>query len=352
MPASYTLRVERQIRIFYNETSNTFFKYKKFAQRTIFSLFAIKYLESFLMISPQLSIIVPSYNGKDKVIRLLHALEQQTFLSFEVVVVLDGSTDGTAEALNSKPWTVFPLKIIEQKNNGRASARNTGVAHATTELLIFFDDDMVPAVSCIQEFISFNNEHKNCIALGQIIEPASKEDTEIKKYKDYLNTTWNKNLNAYRNKIIPNTIVVLSAANFSISTFLFNKLNGFDESLKDIEDYDFALRARVEKIETFYLDTAIALHQDHFTFRKYADRSKAYLKNRILAASLKPDLYSKDPILKHKHNLLLKGMYALMKYPFWLSLFDYSLLHYILPQKLRYKLYGIAITAYIHNQPK
>ena len=68
------------------------------------------------MISPQLSIIVPSYNGKDKVIRLLHALEQQTFLSFEVVVVLDGSTDGTAEALNSKPWNIFPLKIIEQKN--------------------------------------------------------------------------------------------------------------------------------------------------------------------------------------------------------------------------------------------
>ena len=304
------------------------------------------------MIPPYVSIIVPSYNGKDKVIRLLNALEQQSVLSFEVVVVLDGSTDGTAEAINSKKWDMFPLKIIEQKNNGRASARNTGVVHATTELLIFFDDDMVPAVSCVQEFISFNKEHKNCIALGQIIEPASNDDAEIKKYKDYLNTTWNNNLNPYKNTIIPNTIVVLSAANFSISTFLFNKLNGFDESLKDIEDYDFALRARVEKIETFYLDTAIALHQDHFTFRKYADRSKAYLKNRILAASLKPDLYGKDPILKHKHNILLKAFYSLVKYPFWLSVFDRNILPCILPQKLRYKLYGIAITAYIHNQPK
>ncbi|HSY61540.1 MAG TPA: glycosyltransferase family 2 protein, partial [Cytophaga sp.] len=191
------------------------------------------------MTSPQVSIIIPSFNGKDKVIRLLNSLEQQTCLALEVVVVLDGSTDGSAEAIYSRVWKLFPLKIIEQKNNGRASARNTGVAHATTDLLLFFDDDMIPAISCVQEFISFHQQHKNIIALGQIIEPASKEDPEIKKYKDHLNITWNNNLTAYRNKIIPNTVVVLSAANFSISTFLFNKLNGFDESLKDVEDYDF-----------------------------------------------------------------------------------------------------------------
>ena len=304
------------------------------------------------MTPPQVSIIVPSYNGKAKVIRLLHSLEQQTFLAFEVIVILDGSTDGTAKAINSTEWNIFPLKIIEQKNNGRASARNMGVTFATTELLIFFDDDMVPEVSCIQKFLSFNPLHKNTIALGQIIETASKEDTEIKKYKDYLNTSWNNNLSAYRDNIIPNNIVVLAAANFSISTFLFNKLNGFDELLEDIEDYDFALRAKVEKIETFYLDTAIALHQDHFTFRKYAERSKAYLKNRIFAVSLKPELYSKDPILKHKHNVLQKCIYFFMKYSFWLTLFDTNLLAHILPKKLRYKLYGIAITAFIHNQPK
>jgi len=304
------------------------------------------------MTPPQISIIIPSYNGKDKVIRLLHSLEQQTFLSFEVIVILDGSTDGSVEAINSIAWNVFPLKIIEQKNNGRASARNTGVIHVTTELLLFFDDDMMPTATCVGEFISFHSKHKNVIALGQIIEPASKEDTEIKKYKDYLNTSWNNNLSAYKNKIIPNSIVVLSAANFSISTSLFNRLKGFDETLKDIEDYDFALRARVEKIETFYLDTAIAVHQDYFTFRKYADRSKAYLKNRIFAASLKPDLYFTDPILKHQHTIFQKGLYALMKYPFWLTLFDTSLLASILPQKPRYKLYGVAITAYIHNQPK
>ncbi|WP_018341878.1 glycosyltransferase family 2 protein [Cytophaga aurantiaca] len=304
------------------------------------------------MTSPQVSIIVPSYNGRNKVIRLLNSLEQQTYRSFEVIVVLDGSTDGSAAAIHSIEWKLFPLKIIEQKNNGRASARNTGAAQATTELLLFFDDDMIPASSCIQEFISFNSTHKNRIALGEILEPATKEDSEIKKYKDYLNTTWNSTLKTYRNAVIPSERVVLSAANFSIPTSLFNKLKGFDESLKDIEDYDFALRARVEKIETFYLDTAIAVHLDQFTFRKYAERSKAYLKNRILAASLKPDLYGQDPILKHQHKLFLKGLYSVMKYPFWLNLFDAGILQFVLPEKLRYKLYGVAITAYIHNQPK
>lgn len=304
------------------------------------------------MTLPQVSIIVPSYNGKDKVIRLLNSLEQQSFRSFEVIVVLDGSTDGSAAAIRNMEWKLFPLKIIEQKNNGRASARNTGAAQATTDLLLFFDDDMMPADSCIQEFISFNSKHKNCIALGQIIEPSSKADTEIKKYKDYLNTSWNSSLHAYRNAVIPAHRVVLSAANFSIPASLFHSLKGFDESLKDIEDYDFALRARVEKIETYYVDTAIAEHRDHFSFRKYAERSKAYLKNRLLAASLKPDLYGQDPILDHKHRPLLKALYSILKYPCWLNLFDIGILRFLLPQKMRYKLYGVAITAYIHNQQK
>jgi GT2 family glycosyltransferase len=307
----------------------------------------------FLMESLNISIVVPSYNGKEKVLRLLHALEKQTYLSFEVIVVLDGSTDGSANAINSNNWTAFPLKVIEQKNNGRASARNTGVSHISTEHILFFDDDMVPFNTCIQEYMHFFQQHNNVIALGQIIEPASKNDSEIKKYKDHLNTQWNEELSAYKQNIIPDSMTVLAAANVALSASLFKELSGFDQRLKDIEDYDFALRAKQAGIKTYYVDSAIAKHQDDFSFQKYAERSKAYLKNRILAKKQNPDLYKNDNILNHQHGLLLQLLYKLFKFHFWLYMFDsWNIFQLMVPKKVRYKLYGIAITAYIHNQDK
>lgn len=298
----------------------------------------------------QASVIIPSYNGKDKVIGLLESIEKQSFSNIEVLVVIDGSTDSTAEKIRSVTWKISSLRLIEQENKGRAGARNAGAREAQTGLLIFFDDDMLLDRVCIEKHISANQLKLNRIVLGQVIEPSNEGDPEIKKYKDYLNTSWNKSLNAYRNKILPDSMVILSAANFSIPASLFHALGGFDESLQDIEDYDFALRAKAEKIDSYYLDEAIALHDDTFTFRKYADRSKAYVKNRILAASQKPDLYRNDPILTHTHRPILKCLYAFVKYPFWLTLLDAFNVFLLLPKKIRYKLYGIIITAFVHNQ--
>lgn len=304
------------------------------------------------MTPPQVSIIVPSYNGKDKVIRLLNSLEQQTFLAFEVIVVLDGSTDGSIEALKLNHWKLPSLRVIETKNNGRAGARNTGAREAKYNLLIFFDDDMVIDLMCVEQHSIAADFHLKRIVMGQVIEPCNASDKEIKKYKDYLNKSWAEKIDLYKKQNLPFDYTFLTAQNFSISKMLFAELNEFNPDLKDIEDYDLALRAKSKMIPIYYLDTALAVHCDFFSFHKYALRSKDYLKNRILAAKFNPELYFYDPILNHKNSTLQKLIYPLFKYSFWLTLFDTNLLAHILPKKMRYQLYGIAITAYIHNQPK
>ena len=62
---------------------------------------------------------------------------------FDVIVVVDGSTDGTADALRAME-TPFPLTIREQPNGGSSMARNAGVAAATGDLVLLLDDDMEP----------------------------------------------------------------------------------------------------------------------------------------------------------------------------------------------------------------
>jgi glycosyltransferase involved in cell wall biosynthesis len=88
------------------------------------------------------SVVIPTYQRRDVVLGSLQALGRQRGAGrFEVVVVVDGSTDGTAEALRELE-TPFPLTVIEQDNQGGAAARNRGVAAARGELVLLLDDDM------------------------------------------------------------------------------------------------------------------------------------------------------------------------------------------------------------------
>lgn len=302
------------------------------------------------MIHPRASVIIPSYNGKDKLIHLLQSLENQTIQDIEIIVIIDGSTDGTLQHIKSVGWMLPGLKLIEQQNRGRAGARNRGAQEATSDLLIFFDDDMILDAHCIEKHIEANASVFNTIFMGQVIEPCTPSDPEIRQYKNYLNISWAKVLAPYKNAVIPRQHTILSAQNMSVSTSVFAALHGFDEWLKDIEDYDLALRAKQKAISIFYLDSALAVHADFFNFQKYAERSKNYLTNRRLAATLKPELYANDPVLMHKDSIIQKAVYSFFKFKCWIYLLDnFNILRFILPEKMRYALYGIILTAHVKN---
>lgn len=89
-----------------------------------------------------ISVIVPAYNAEQTLGDCLAALERQTVGrdEYEVIVVDDGSTDGTAEVVRS-----HDVRLIQQENAGPASARNRGARAARGDLLLFTDADCAPA---------------------------------------------------------------------------------------------------------------------------------------------------------------------------------------------------------------
>jgi peptidoglycan/xylan/chitin deacetylase (PgdA/CDA1 family)/GT2 family glycosyltransferase len=91
--------------------------------------------------APRFSVVIPTHERRRTVTANVAALSLQSFPDFEAIVVVDGSSDGTGDALR-KLDLGFPLTVIEQPNRGVAEARIAGAAAARGEILLFIDDDM------------------------------------------------------------------------------------------------------------------------------------------------------------------------------------------------------------------
>ena len=99
--------------------------------------------------APRYTVVIPTFERRDVVVGSVTALVEQRYdPGFEVVVVVDGSTDGTAAALRALQ-VPFPLQVVEQPNLGAARARNNGARCARGEVLLFLDDDMRAAADLL-----------------------------------------------------------------------------------------------------------------------------------------------------------------------------------------------------------
>jgi len=136
---------------------------------------------------PIVSVIIPTHNRKDRLLRSLQGLSKQTYPAdkFEVIIV----DDGGQSCIDVIVQDLYPyhLSYIRQQKNGAAIARNNGAIESLGEVLVFMDDDIVPGPSVIAELAEEVNSRFKTIVLGvlrlpsQIIEnSAFAHDTSLK----------------------------------------------------------------------------------------------------------------------------------------------------------------------------
>jgi len=88
---------------------------------------------------PTISVVVPAYNAESTILKTITSVQQQTFADFELIIINDGSTDGTLELLSTLEDS--RLKIFSYENGGLSVARNRGISQATGEFIAFLDAD-------------------------------------------------------------------------------------------------------------------------------------------------------------------------------------------------------------------
>lgn len=122
-----------------------------------------------------ISIIIPSYGQAHFLTDALESAYSQTLPAHEIIVVDDGSTDGSLEIANQYRFAEFPaiespVRVISQTNKGLASARNTGIMNATGDYVLFLDADDILCENAIEVITRTINETN-----ADIIAPSFRE---------------------------------------------------------------------------------------------------------------------------------------------------------------------------------
>ncbi len=249
------------------------------------------------------SVIIPTYNRLAVLSRAVDSVLAQNRLADEVIIVDDGSNDGTIAWLEK---TYAGLEVIRQKNKGVSAARNAGIKRAKGDWICLLDSD--------------DSWHESKL---------EKQAEALARHSEYLiahtDEVW------YRNGVILNQrkkhkkhgghifqhclpLCVISPSAVMIHRKLFDDVGLFDESLPTCEDYDMWLRA-CRKYPVLFLPTALTNkyggHEDQLS-RKYwgMDRFRIIALERIIESGhlCEEDRSAAVSMLLKKVDIFLKGV--------------------------------------------
>ena len=221
------------------------------------------------MTTPSISVIVPTHNRREPLMRLLRALEQQRPVpgGFEVVVVADGSTDDTPDAINSTPWP-FSIRLLEQPALGPSAARNHGASQATGRTLLFLDDDVEPHPDVVCAHHCFHSTCANAVGVGDL--PPVVHEGGL--FGVIVRGWWEGMYDGPREPGHRYVYRDLLSGHFSIARSAFNALGGFDSTLRCHEDYELGYRVIESGMTLRFVPDAIAWHHERSDLTKLLRR--------------------------------------------------------------------------------
>lgn len=222
------------------------------------------------------SIVLPTHGRRASLLRVLYALGQQRVPSgtFEAIVICDGDVDGSAQACHMLMRELpYPLRVIEQDNQGPAAARNRGVAEARAPLIVFLDDDVVPDEHLVSAHLKAHQGQEHCVTIGPLLPPpdarlnawgAWEERVLCRQYDDMLAGRWQA---TYRQFYTGNAAVLKRH---------IQAVGGFDPSFRRAEDVELARRLHAQGLRFVFLPGARGWHYVQRSFAAWLRIPIAY----------------------------------------------------------------------------
>jgi len=257
----------------------------------------------------EISVILPTYNRKHTLQRSIGSILNQTYRPSEIIIIDDGSSDGSSELIESD----YPnIRLIKQSNSGVSSARNKGIKNSKGQWIALMDSDdewlpdkLEKQVQALKEYSEYLFCHTNEIWIRRGVRV-----NQGKKHQKYGGYIFDKCLDICR---------------ISPSSSLFHKsiledAGLFDESLRVCEDYDLWLRITA-KYPILFLDELLIKkyggHKDQLSrVPEGIEQYRIQSLEKILVSSLltESQLYSAKVMLLKKLSILSNGLKKRRRY--------------------------------------
>lgn len=210
---------------------------------------------------PLVSVVIPTHQRREALRQALRSLERQTAepASYEVVVAVDASTDGTVAMLENLD-TPFELRWVSPQGRGRASACNAAIAAAQGEVMIVLDDDMKVVERFVERHRSHHPSGSRVCVLGAVPVELDEGSTYAARYvKDKFDLHLSR-LSDPAHLALPRSFFT---GNASLRTDVMREVGGFDGSfgIYGNEDVELALRLRKVGVELVYDPEALAYQE-------------------------------------------------------------------------------------------
>lgn len=253
-------------------------------------------------VAVRLSVIIPTYNRCALLSRTLPTLFQQTCPAemYEIIVVVDGSVDGTADVLH-RLHPPCKLHIVEQSNRGQAAARNAGLKMAAGELILFLDDDLLCDPKVVIEHMVAHSSGENQVIIGPVYVSPDSHSSLAARRTQLETDSW---IDRYRQGQLHMPLDAFVGANTSVRRETILAVGGFDEKLVGaLEDVDLGLRLWHAGVQFRFQQDAIthqiylksngdlvhvdgpAYGRNQVVFSRKHPRARGYLEFGLLAES-------------------------------------------------------------------
>jgi len=208
------------------------------------------------------SVVVPTYNRLPVLKINLESLLRQDYPDYEIIVVNDGSGDGTAGYLEQL-GRERGIRVLTLSDNGVAAARNAGAKAANGKILAFLDDDCAVGPTWLRDLEAALGRHRAILVFGNVRNELTGSDCSVVHHE------MNQYFMARMNRDIFHPRFVLTSS-FACVAEIFHRFGGFDERFYfGSEDREFIGRLIASGERVVYDDGLVVGHRHHFTARLF-----------------------------------------------------------------------------------
>jgi glycosyltransferase involved in cell wall biosynthesis len=204
----------------------------------------------------EVSVIIPTFNRRPMVVEAIQSVLMQREVGFELIVVDDGSTDGTPAAVEEALENVMaPVRFIRTERRGVAAARNLGVEAAAAPLIAFLDSDDLWKPEKLSRQLAHLREHRE-YRISQCNELWIRNARRVNPGRRHLKHAGDIFVASLRTCLISPSAVIMQ-------TDLFRDFGGFDETMTAAEDYDLWLRILLRNEAGLLAETLVTRRAGH-----------------------------------------------------------------------------------------